>query len=82
MAALESISAEARKIPVLESAHFRKSQLRDEKASRKFYGYTSYNKLHNFVKKQRILGILEQITELYANRDGHSETRVASRVLY
>ena len=32
VAALESISAEAKKIPVLESAHFRKSQLRDEKS--------------------------------------------------
>ena len=29
--------------------------------------------LHNFGKKQSILGILGTITALYANRDGHSE---------
>ena len=54
-----TISNEARKIPVLAPVRFGKSQVGLEtwkKASIKFYGYTLYFKLHNFVKKVEYSG--------------------------
>lgn len=46
-----------------------------KKDIKKFYGYIWYFKLHNFLKKQRIMGVLESITAFDEKRDRHTLKR-------